>query len=85
MARPARARRRTGTAIGGREREGHGATDARTKSGGQLLVEPLRVTETAETYDVFATIAGGGVGTPTPGLSHRILFTDKDVKITVTA
>jgi small subunit ribosomal protein S9 len=26
----------------------------------QLLSEPLRVTETAEVYDVFATIAGGG-------------------------
>lgn len=26
----------------------------------QLLTEPLRVTETAEVYDVFATIAGGG-------------------------
>jgi len=26
----------------------------------QLLSEPLRVTETADVYDVFATIAGGG-------------------------
>jgi len=26
----------------------------------QLLSEPLRVSETAEVYDVFATIAGGG-------------------------
>jgi small subunit ribosomal protein S9 len=26
----------------------------------QLLTEPLRVTETADVYDVFATIAGGG-------------------------
>ena len=25
----------------------------------QLLAEPLRVTETADVYDVFATIAGG--------------------------
>ena len=26
----------------------------------QLLAEPLRVTDTADVYDVFATIAGGG-------------------------
>jgi small subunit ribosomal protein S9 len=26
----------------------------------QLLAEPLRVTETADVYDVFATIGGGG-------------------------
>ena len=26
----------------------------------QLLTEPLRVTETTDVYDVFATIAGGG-------------------------
>ena len=26
----------------------------------QLLTEPLRVTETADVYDVFATLAGGG-------------------------
>jgi small subunit ribosomal protein S9 len=26
----------------------------------QLLTEPLRVTETADVYDVFATIGGGG-------------------------
>src|SRR5437868_8360493 len=26
----------------------------------QLLAEPLRVTETTDVYDVFATIAGGG-------------------------
>jgi small subunit ribosomal protein S9 len=26
----------------------------------QLLAEPLRVTETSDVYDVFATIAGGG-------------------------
>jgi small subunit ribosomal protein S9 len=27
----------------------------------QILTEPLKLTETAEVYDVFATIAGGGV------------------------
>ena len=50
----------------------------------QLLVEPLRVTETAETYDVFATIAGGGptgqAGALRMGISRALVELDPELR-----
>ena len=37
-----------------------------------ILTEPLRVTETAETYDVACTIDGGGVSGQAGALRHAI-------------
>ena len=50
----------------------------------QLLVEPLRVTETTEVYDVFATITGGGptgqAGALRMGISRALVELDPELR-----
>jgi small subunit ribosomal protein S9 len=53
----------------------------------QLLSEPLRATETAEVYDVFATIAGGGTtgqaGALRLGIARALAELDADQRPTL--
>jgi small subunit ribosomal protein S9 len=50
----------------------------------QLLTEPLRVTETAEVYDVFATITGGGTtgqaGAVRLGIARALVELDEELR-----
>ena len=50
----------------------------------QILAEPLRVTETAEVYDVFATIAGGGItgqaGALRLGIARALIELDEELR-----
>jgi small subunit ribosomal protein S9 len=50
----------------------------------QLLSEPLRVTETLETYDIFATIAGGGTtgqaGALRLGIARALIELDPELR-----
>jgi len=53
----------------------------------QLLTEPLRVTETADVYDVYATIAGGGVtgqaGALRLGIARALAELDPEIRPTL--
>jgi small subunit ribosomal protein S9 len=53
----------------------------------QLLTEPLRVSETADVYDVFATIAGGGItgqaGALRLGIARALAELDIDMRPTL--
>lgn len=53
----------------------------------QLLSEPLRVSETAEVYDVFATIAGGGTtgqaGALRLGIARALAELDTEMRPTL--
>ena len=53
----------------------------------QLLAEPLRVSETAEVYDVFATIAGGGTtgqaGALRLGIARALAELDDEMRPTL--
>ena len=53
----------------------------------QLLSEPLRVSETAEVYDVFATIAGGGTtgqaGALRLGIARALSELDEEMRPTM--
>jgi len=50
----------------------------------QLLTEPLKVTENTETYDVFATIAGGGItgqaGALRLGIARALIELDEELR-----
>ena len=50
----------------------------------QLLTEPLRVTETVEVYDVFATITGGGTtgqaGAVRLGIARALVELDEELR-----
>jgi small subunit ribosomal protein S9 len=50
----------------------------------QLLTEPLRVTDTAEMYDVFATITGGGTtgqaGAVRLGIARALTELDEELR-----
>ena len=50
----------------------------------QILAEPLKVSETADMYDVFATIQGGGVsgqaGALRLGIARALVELDPDLR-----
>jgi len=50
----------------------------------QVLTEPLKLTDTAEVYDVFATIAGGGVtgqaGALRLGIARALVELDPELR-----
>jgi small subunit ribosomal protein S9 len=53
----------------------------------QLLGEPLRVSETSDVYDVFATIAGGGTtgqaGALRLGIARALVELDPELRATL--
>ena len=53
----------------------------------QLLAEPLRVTDTADVYDVFATITGGGTtgqaGAVRLGIARALAELDEEMRPTL--
>ena len=53
----------------------------------QLLAEPLRVCETTDVYDVFATIAGGGTtgqaGALRLGIARALVELDEEARATL--
>jgi small subunit ribosomal protein S9 len=63
------------------------ATYFPSKTHQMLLLEPLRLTNTAEVYDVDATIDGGGVsgqaGALRMGIARALIELDPEVRVTL--
>ena len=53
----------------------------------QILTEPLRITETADRYDVDVTIHGGGIsgqaGAVRMGIAHSLIEVDPELRTTL--
>ncbi len=53
----------------------------------QIITEPLRITTTAEAYDIDATISGGGVagqaGALRLGIARALIDVDEELRITL--